>query len=215
MKQGQPVRSGVSVSGAQAGDSVTVTRVTLTYRGLQGTPYGPTSAAPSAVGVYSVTPSGASISVNPSRDTAAYVLSYVAGSLAILPADVVIKASPPKLAPPRSFTVAPFPEGSYHLTAKLLKRIHALALLIKRDKYRTVDLTGYTDNVFTPAFNAVLNQMRAAAVETRLGAELRRLHVSFVHISIVTGVSIELIASNTTAKGRSLNRRVVAALRAS
>ena len=215
VKKGQPIRTAVSVSGVHAGDTVRVTGVTLTYTGIGGTSYGPNSAPPGQVGVYSVTPSHATITVSPSSDAALYgSILYVAGTLQILVPDLVIKAAPPKLSPTRSLAIKPFAEGSYALNRKLVKQVARLALVVKRGKYHSVALTGFTDNVFTPAFNVMLNQRRAAAVEARLHADLARLHVSNVKISIVTSFSVQLVSTNTTAKGRAQNRRVVAVLRA-
>jgi outer membrane protein OmpA-like peptidoglycan-associated protein len=215
VKKGQPISTGVSVSGAAPGDSVRVTSVTLTYTGIEGTSYGPNSAPPGQVGVYLVTPSHASISVSPSADAALYgSILYVAGTLEILVPDLVVKAAPPRLSPTRSLAIKPFAEGSYALTAKLVKQVARLALVVKRGGYHSVSLTGFTDNVFTPAFNVMLNQRRAAAVQARLSADLTRLHVRNVKISIVTSFSIQLVSTNTTAQGRAQNRRVVAVLRA-
>ncbi len=216
VKKGQPIHTSVSVSGAQSGDTVRVTSVTLTYTGIGGTSYGPNSAPPSQVGVYAVTPSRATISVTPSSDAQRYsgTFLYVAGTLQIDPPDLVIKAAPPKLSPTRVLAIKPFAEGSYALNRKLIKQVARLALVIKRGKYHSVALTGFTDNVFTPAFNVVLNQRRAAAVQARLRFDLVRLHVKNVKISIVTSFSVQLVSTNTTAKGRAQNRRVVAVLRA-
>lgn len=216
VKKGQLIHTSVSVSGAQPGDTVRITRVTLTYTGIGGTSYGPNSAPPSQVGAYAVTPSQATISVTPSSDAQRYsgTILYVAGTLQINPPDLVIKAEPPRLSPTRVLAIKPFAEGSYALNRKLIKQVERLALVIKRGKYHSVALTGFTDNVFTPAFNVVLNQRRAAAVQARLSADLVRLHVKNVKISIVTSFSVQLVSTNTTAKGRAQNRRVVAVLRA-
>jgi outer membrane protein OmpA-like peptidoglycan-associated protein len=92
--------------------------------------------------------------------------------------------------------------------------IQQMALTIQKSHYRTVTLTGYTDNVFTPAFNVTLNQNRAEAVSTRLSEDLQTLKVSGVTIAIVPGYGIVLAATNATAKGRAQNRRVVATLKA-
>ncbi|HSN01953.1 MAG TPA: OmpA family protein [Acidimicrobiales bacterium] len=216
VKKGQAIRTRVSVSGVAPGDSVSVTKVTLTYTGIEGTSYGPNTAAPSQVGVYSVMPSNATISVSPAADAKRYsgTILYVAGTLQILVPDLVVKAAPPRLSPTRSLAIKPFAEGSYALNRKLVKQVARLALVIKRGQYHSVALTGFTDNVFTPAFNVMLNQRRAAAVQARLYADLLRLHVKNVKISIVASFSVQLVSTNTTAKGRAQNRRVVAVLRA-
>ena len=65
-------------------------------------------------------------------------------------------------------TIEPFGEGSYALSAKLKTEIQQMARTIQQNHYKNVNLTGYTDNVFTAAFNATLNQNRAEAVSTQL-----------------------------------------------
>ena len=88
-----------------------------------------------------------------------------------------------------------------------------MAKTVKKNHYNTVGLTGYTDNVFTAAFNATLNQNRAQAVSTQLTLDLQALKDSGVAITIVPGYSVVLVATNATAKGRAQNRRVVATLK--
>ena len=89
-----------------------------------------------------------------------------------------------------------------------------LAELIKRLRYHSVTLAGYTDNVFTPALDAVLIQSRAEAVKVQLAADFAALRVRGVQVSVVQGLSIQLVSLNATVKSRALNRRVVATLRA-
>jgi outer membrane protein OmpA-like peptidoglycan-associated protein len=89
-----------------------------------------------------------------------------------------------------------------------------MALAIKKSHYTTVDLTGYTDNVFTPVFNTTLNLNRAKAVAAKLTADLATLGDLGVVITIVPGFSAVVVSTNTTAAGRALNRRVVAVLKA-
>jgi len=111
--------------------------------------------------------------------------------------------------------IGPFAEGSFALNAKLKKQVEAMALLIKAKKYKTVDLAGYTDNVFSPAFNLALIQSRAAAVASELASDLATLSDANVTVTIVSGGPVIVLASNSTAKGRAANRRVVATLKAS
>jgi len=89
-----------------------------------------------------------------------------------------------------------------------------MAKAIQKNHYKTVTLTGYTDNVFTAAFNVTLNQNRAQAVFTRLLLDLQTLKITGVGVTIGPGYSVVLVATNTTAKGRAQNRRVVATLKA-
>jgi OOP family OmpA-OmpF porin len=100
------------------------------------------------------------------------------------------------------------------LTAKLKSEIKRMAVTIQKKHYRTVALTGYTDNVFTAAFNVTLNQNRAQAVLARLSLDLQSMKVSDVSIAIVPGYGVVLVSTNATAKGRAENRRVVATLKA-
>jgi outer membrane protein OmpA-like peptidoglycan-associated protein len=89
-----------------------------------------------------------------------------------------------------------------------------MAQMIKKKHYKSVGLTGYTDNVFTAAFNVTLNQNRAKAVSTRLAYDLHTLKDVGVKVLIVPGYSVVLISTNMTAKGRAANRRVIATLKA-
>ena len=89
---------------------------------------------------------------------------------------MVIPVNAPK-PPPRSIamTVSPFPEGSYALTPKLQSQVLRVARAVRAAPIRTVSLTGYTDNVFTPAFNALVELNRAKAVALQLGVDLTKL----------------------------------------
>jgi outer membrane protein OmpA-like peptidoglycan-associated protein len=89
-----------------------------------------------------------------------------------------------------------------------------LAKVVERHHYKSVDLAGYTDNVFSPAFNQSLNQNRASVVQAELSADLQSLGVHHVTVTIVIGGPLIVTASNTTAKGRAANRRVIATLKA-
>ncbi|MFI5036744.1 MAG: hypothetical protein ACHQFZ_11150, partial [Acidimicrobiales bacterium] len=113
-----------------------------------------------------------------------------------------------------TFSIKPFPEGSYALGRHLLAQVEQLAREVKHGGYRSVELRAFTDNVFTAAFNAVLNQSRAQAVATQLGLDLAALKDTGVKITIVTGLSVVLVSANATARGRAANRRVVATLKA-
>ena len=125
---------------------------------------------------------------------------------------VHIKSSPPPAT--ISISVGPFAEGSYSLSKKLVKQVADLARVVKSRRYKSVDLAGYTDNVFSPVFNQTLNQSRASVVEALLVADLSALGDSKVTITIVVGGPLIVTASNATAKGRAANRRVIATLKA-
>jgi outer membrane protein OmpA-like peptidoglycan-associated protein len=211
---GNVFHPGASVSGLLTGDSASVTSATYTFSGTAGTTYGPSSSAPSAVGAYTVTPSNAKVSVTPGAHQGYYVepYKYVAGTLVITPKPVKVVVSPPPA--PQTVTIKPFAEGSYALGKKLKAQVHRLAIKVKNGKFTMVQLQAYTDNVFTAAFNVLLNQNRALAVSRQLKKDLKAIHDNGVTITIVTGVSVILVSSNTTAKGRAANRRVVATLKA-
>ena len=207
-----------SLGGLQNGDTATVSAVTYTYAGVGSTTYGPTSAPPLVAGAYSVTPSDATVTVTPSSHQGAYPApyDYVAGTLVVTPQPIVIVPvnAPKAPPPPRTFTIKPFAEGSFALGKKLKTQIKNLASEVKRGNYHSVTLQAFTDNVFTPAFNALLNQNRAGAVSVQLSQDLKAIGDKGVSITIVTGFSVVLVSQNATAKGRAANRRVVATLKA-
>jgi outer membrane protein OmpA-like peptidoglycan-associated protein len=124
--------------------------------------------------------------------------------------------TPKVVSPARTISIVPFSEGSYMLSSALDADIMNLAKVIRSGQYKAVDLTGYTDNVFTPAFNVTLNQDRANAVALQLTSDLSTLHYPGVAITIVTTPAFAAFHadSNTTAAGRAYNRRVVATLKA-
>ena len=138
------------------------------------------------------------------------------------PPPVVIRVSPskpvhkprPHLPRAKSVAIKPFAEASHTLTKPLLAQVWRLALSIKRQHYTTVTLTGYTDNVFTPAMDALVIRERSLAVSRQLQFDLGRLKVRWVTITIAPGVTIQLVTLNTTPSSRALNRRVVATLTA-
>ena len=138
------------------------------------------------------------------------------------PPPVVIRVSPPKpvrrpvpkLPRPMNVVIKPFAEASHTLTKPLLAQVWRLALAIRRQRYTTVTLTGYTDNVFTPAMDALLIRERSLVVSRQLRIDLVRLKVRRVTITIAPGLTIQLVTLNTTPSSRALNRRVVATLTA-
>lgn len=210
-----------SVSGVGPGDTASLGGVGFVYSGSGSTVYGPTSSAPTNPGTYTVTPSGGTVTITPAVDQSKYssTYSYAAGSLVITPAPVVIPVSAPKpkphpVAATRTVVIKPFAEGSFKLTKVLKLQVRHLAIQIKRHHYRSVSLAGYTDNVFTPAFDLMLIQNRAEVVFRQLSRDLRAMKVSGVRIAIIPGLTIQLVDANTTAKSRALNRRVVATLKA-
>ena len=212
---GKLVKPSASVTGLGQGDHATITSITYTYTGVGGgTAYGPSTVAPIAPGTYSITVSSVTLSVNPGKDEGNYSSTYfyVSGRLSITLAPVKIPSSPPTISKNRKIIISPFREGSYALTRKLKMQTLKLAREVKRGHYRLVELAGFTDNVFSPDFNLVLNQNRARVVAIQLIAYLKSLKVQGVIIKILTGTTINLISTNSTAKGRAANRRVEANL---
>jgi outer membrane protein OmpA-like peptidoglycan-associated protein len=212
---GKPVKPSASVTGLGSGDNANITSITYTFAGVGGgTVYGPSTVAPIAPGTYSIIVSNATLSINPGKDQGNYSSAYlyVAGTLTITLAPVKIPSSPPTISKDRQIIISPFGEGSYTLTKKLKLQILKLAREVKSGHYRLVQLSGYTDNVFSPAFNLVLNQNRARVVSFQLIAYFKTLKVKGVIIKIMTGTTINLVSTNATAKGRAANRKVVANL---
>ncbi len=113
-----------------------------------------------------------------------------------------------------SVIIKPFAEASHTLTRPLRAQVWRLALAIKRRHYTAVTLTGYTDNVFTPAMDTLLIRERSFAVSQQLRLDLGQLKVDHVTITIAPGLTIQLVTLNTTPSRRALNRRVVATLSA-
>jgi len=72
-------------SGLASTDTATVTGTSFTYAGTGTTVYAKSTTAPTAVGTYSVNPSGATVTISPSTDAANYSKSYIyiAGTLVI------------------------------------------------------------------------------------------------------------------------------------
>jgi len=137
-------------------------------------------------------------------------------------ATITFDAAPPPPPPPPppptvTMSVVPFAEGSVVLTPALDNQIAAIAARVKSMKYHVIDVTGYTDNVFTPAFNQTLNQSRASAVVAQLTSDLAALHVTGVTVDIVTNPTSYVFQTgpNVTAQNRAINRRVVATLKVS
>ena len=103
---GQTVTPTASVGGLKTGDSASASNVTFTYAGTGSTMYAASTTAPSAAGTYSVTPSGATVTVTPSADAADYssTLSYVPGTL-VIAAKTIVTPPPTKPSPHASRVV--------------------------------------------------------------------------------------------------------------
>jgi uncharacterized repeat protein (TIGR02543 family) len=82
---GGTVTPSATVSGLATGDTATASGLTYTYAGTGTTTYAASTTAPTAVGTYSITPSGGTVTVSPSADQAKYAgtYTYVPGTLTI------------------------------------------------------------------------------------------------------------------------------------
>ena len=89
-------------------------------------------------------------------------------------------------------------------------QVMALAKAIKTAGATSVTLTGYTDNTGSAKVNATLSHQRALEVKILLKKFLISLKDGAVKITVVAGGSSNPVASNATAAGRALNRRVEA-----
>lgn len=86
--------------------------------------------------------------------------------------------------------------------------LDSISLVLKKYKNNLVNITGYTDNVGNPAYNQVLSERRAEAVQDYLisqGISSRRIFTKGFG-------ERNPIASNASAAGRQANRRVVITL---
>ncbi len=92
----------------------------------------------------------------------------------------------------------------------VFNKVMALAKAVKAAGASTVTLTGYTDNQGTAMYNATLSHQRALKVKILLKKDLIDLKDGGVSIAVVAGGASNPVASNATAAGRYLNRRVEA-----
>jgi hypothetical protein len=81
-------------SGLAEGDTATITGTNFTYAGTGSTVYAKSTTVPTAIGTYSVNPSGSTVTISPSSDAGNYsnTYIYIAGTLTISP--VVVKVVP-------------------------------------------------------------------------------------------------------------------------
>jgi outer membrane protein OmpA-like peptidoglycan-associated protein len=98
-----------------------------------------------------------------------------------------------------------FASGSAKLLPKSFKSLNEVAKVLKEDANLKIDIEGHTDNTGKPAKNQVLSENRAKAVldylTTKGGVDAGRL-------SSAGYGDTKPIASNKTAKGKAMNRRV-------
>jgi outer membrane protein OmpA-like peptidoglycan-associated protein len=97
-----------------------------------------------------------------------------------------------------------FPTGSSEVNSSFLPALRELARSLRAHPNSTILVVGHTDNVGTAAFNKQLSLDRASAVARILVS----YGVSSSRIRYAGRGYNEPIASNSTASGRALNRRV-------
>jgi outer membrane protein OmpA-like peptidoglycan-associated protein len=97
-----------------------------------------------------------------------------------------------------------FATGSATLQPGLVADLRDVGNSLVRYPDSRVQVIGHTDNVGTAAFNIDLSQRRASSV----ASELIRAGVQSGRVSIIGAGFDRPVASNDTAEGRALNRRV-------
>lgn len=140
-------------------------------------------------------------------DNTAYTVSYDKANCVITqePAQIVKVCSNPG----GGVIIRPFDVASSN-RGPVYNQVMALAKAVKAAGATSVTLTGYTDNTGSAKVNATLSHQRALEVKILLKKLLVSLKDGAVKISVVAGGSSNPVASNATAAGRALNRRVEA-----
>ena len=140
-------------------------------------------------------------------DNTAYTVSYDANNCVITqePSQIVKICSNPG----GGVIIRPFDVASSN-RGPVYSQVLALAKAIKAAGAMTVTLTGYTDNTGSAKVNATLSHQRALEVKILLKKLLISMKDGAVKITVVAGGSSNPVASNATAAGRALNRRVEA-----
>jgi uncharacterized repeat protein (TIGR02543 family) len=125
---GGAVTPSVTVSGLNTGDTAVASGITYTYAGTGSTTYAASATAPSAVGTYSITPSGGTMTVSPSTDQANYAgtYTYVPGTLTITAAVTVTTVTSP-----------PPPHVVFHVARVVGKVVAGRTVVV------TIDGTGF------------------------------------------------------------------------
>ena len=103
-----------------------------------------------------------------------------------------------------TFSDVLFDTGKAELNPSAKPRLDQLAMVLQDQPNRMVQIDGFTDNVGSDTYNMELSRARADAVQSSLLA--RGIDASRIHTSAY-GKSFP-VASNGTASGRQLNRRV-------
>lgn len=99
-----------------------------------------------------------------------------------------------------------FASGSARLLPKSFKSLNSVAAILKADASLKLDIEGYTDNSGKAAKNQLLSEQRARAV---LDYFTKKAGIEAARLSSAGFGDTQPIASNKTAKGKALNRRVI------
>ncbi|MCX7861594.1 MAG: OmpA family protein [Bacteroidales bacterium] len=91
-----------------------------------------------------------------------------------------------------------------HICQANEENLHNLANWLKKNKKAKIEIIGYTDNIGTEEYNIKLSKRRAEYVKNRLVA----LGISKNRMIVKAMGKQKPVASNETAEGRQLNRRV-------
>jgi outer membrane protein OmpA-like peptidoglycan-associated protein len=112
-----------------------------------------------------------------------------------------------------SVALRPFAQNSWNLSSKLKQQIANLAKTIRSDNASLVALVGFSDSGSSHAGSLAISRDRAVVVKNYLASVLRALNYRGVTIQAIGEGVADPVASNATATGRALNRRVVASIR--
>lgn len=97
-----------------------------------------------------------------------------------------------------------FATNSADINASFYDVLNSVAIVLNEYKKTTVDVIGHTDNVGSAAYNQTLSERRARSVAEYLVSQ----KVLAERLLIAGRGETQPIASNSTAEGRSQNRRV-------
>lgn len=97
-----------------------------------------------------------------------------------------------------------FEYKSYKLKKDTLKRLVPIARYLKNNKNSDILISGYTDNIGSFGYNKILSKNRAESVKKALV----KMGVSAKRLTTIGNSKNNPIATNKTAYGRALNRRV-------
>ncbi len=97
-----------------------------------------------------------------------------------------------------------FATGSPDINANFYEVLNSVSLVLKEYEKTTVDVIGHTDSVGSERYNQKLSEQRARSVAEYLSGQ----GVMMARLLVAGMGETQPIASNSTAQGRSQNRRV-------